>query len=202
MIKTNNHLNDQLKSLNLDADLIEILQEWEQDKKDIIRPRWQDVFLTQAYNIAQRSVDSRTKHGCLIVNESNEIVSEGYNGFMRNIDDRILPNFGSSKYDFMIHAEENAILNCARQGRSTLGCVVYLTGPPCLKCYQKMWQAGIKKIVCGHKTSKMQQNDKERKIIKILKSLSGGRMPIVFATIDLRYLEELINRIKVDENYE
>jgi dCMP deaminase len=202
MININNHLNNFLDSLPLKKDEIKILKDWEKDKKGIDKPSWNDIFLTQAYNVAQRSVDSRTKHGCLIVNSSNEIVAEGYNGFVRNIDDRILPNYGSTKYDFMIHAEENAILNCARQGKSTLGCTIYLTGPPCIKCYQKLWQAGIKKIICGHKKSKMQGNEKEEKIMKILNFLFGGKLPIIYATIDHNYLQYLIKDIETNENYE
>ena len=35
------------------------------------------------------------------------------------------------KYPFMIHAEANAIYNAVRQGKSTQGMRVYVTGKPC-----------------------------------------------------------------------
>ena len=46
------------------------------------------------------------------------------------------------------HAEENAILNCARLGIETKGTIMYMTcGMPCSKCWVKIINAGIKEIV-------------------------------------------------------
>ncbi len=47
----------------------------------------------------------------------------------------------------MIHAEANAIYNCTRLGRSTLGATAYVTGIPCGDCLQAMHQVGIKEVV-------------------------------------------------------
>ena len=46
----------------------------------------------------------------------------------------------------MIHAEANAIYNCAREGKSTLGATAYITAAPCTSCLQMLWQCGVKKI--------------------------------------------------------
>ena len=47
----------------------------------------------------------------------------------------------------MIHAEQNAIYNCTRLGKSTLGATAYITGTPCDRCLQALYQCGIKEII-------------------------------------------------------
>ena len=47
-----------------------------------------------------------------------------------------------------VHAEENAILNCARQGVSGKGAILYVNGEPCAKCATRIAQVGIIKVVC------------------------------------------------------
>lgn len=111
------------------------------------------MFLMEAHHWSKRSHDAETQCGAVIVSKDYTILSTGYNGFIREVNDNILPNIrqpdinGISKYDFMIHAEHNAILNCVRQGKSPVGSTVYITGPPCNWCLQYMWQVSIRKIV-------------------------------------------------------
>ena len=45
-----------------------------------------------------------------------------------------------------IHAEMNALLQCAKQGVSTEGATIYVTHFPCLNCTKSIIQAGIKRI--------------------------------------------------------
>jgi dCMP deaminase len=116
---------------------------------------WDFWFLIQAHIASLRSHDTRTKHGSLLVRDK-QIIATGYNGFISEIDDSTLPNHANPlKYNYFIHSELNAILNCAKQGKSTLGCVAYITGPPCTSCLQYLWQAGIRKIYHGKKKSHM-----------------------------------------------
>lgn len=110
------------------------------------RTPWDITFLRQAIEAADRSHDAETKCGCVLTKD-NTILSAGYNGFVRDIDDTVLPNCRPHKYPFMLHAEWNAILNCARQGKSTLGATCYVTTKPCFLCFQSLWQAGISRIV-------------------------------------------------------
>jgi dCMP deaminase len=46
-----------------------------------------------------------------------------------------------------IHAEENAIIQCARTGISSVGTAVYSTHLPCIKCSLRLIQAGVHKIM-------------------------------------------------------
>ena len=91
------------------------------------------------------SHDSETRCGCVLVKDKTAI-STGYNGFIRDIDDSILPRTRPDKYPFMIHAEANAIYNSVRLGRQTLNSTAYITGPPCLQCLQMLYQCGIIEI--------------------------------------------------------
>ncbi len=95
---------------------------------------------------SRSSHDEQTKCGCVLVKDKTTL-STGYNGFIRGADDDELPKVRPEKYPFMIHAEANAIYNCARLGRSTIGSTAYVTGIPCGTCLQIMYQAGIEEVV-------------------------------------------------------
>ena len=45
-----------------------------------------------------------------------------------------------------IHAEMNAVLQCAKFGIPTADAEIYVTDFPCLQCTKSLLQAGIKKI--------------------------------------------------------
>jgi dCMP deaminase len=108
--------------------------------------RWDNKFLLEATFWSRFSHDQQTKCGCVLVKDKTAL-STGYNGFIRNVDDESLPKKRPNKYPFMIHAEANAIYNCTRLGRSTLGATAYITAIPCANCLQALYQCGIKEIV-------------------------------------------------------
>lgn len=110
------------------------------------RPSWNTMFLYSALHWSKRSHDIHTKHGCVFVKDKT-IISHGYNGFIRDIPNNVLPLTRPEKDPFMIHAEQNAIFNCARNGISCQNATAYITGKPCLMCLQNMYQAGITRIV-------------------------------------------------------
>ncbi len=106
---------------------------------------WDNIFFSEAVLWSRRSHDSQTQCGCVLVKNKTSIAT-GYNGFMRDVNDRSLPTERPDKYPFMIHAEANAIYNCAREGKSTLGSRAYITAPPCTSCLQMLWQCGVHEI--------------------------------------------------------
>ena len=142
------------------------------------RPSWDNYFLELAFDVRTRSDDAQTQCGAVIVSPTKEPLAGGYNGTMRDIEDGILPNIRPDKYDWMIHAEHNAILSCARQGKSTLGATVYVTGEPCLYCYQYMWQVGIKEIVYGGNDAQMCQDEDMKLKVEIFKALTAKKLTI------------------------
>jgi dCMP deaminase len=46
-----------------------------------------------------------------------------------------------------VHAEINTILNCARNGVSTLGSTLYVGMTPCVTCAMAIIQAGIVEVI-------------------------------------------------------
>ena len=110
---------------------------------------WPEYFRAIAHTIKLKSKDWHTQIGVVIVGKDNEIVSTGYNSFPRGIDDyRLERQERPEKYFWMMHAEQNAIVNAARIGVSTKGCTMYMTcGMPCADCAKAIINAGIEKIV-------------------------------------------------------
>ena len=111
---------------------------------------WDEYFMGMAVLSSLRSKDPSTKVGAVIVNDEKKVVSIGYNGMPRHIEDKDLTwNKGEgldSKYLYVCHAELNAILN-ARNGSSLANCTVYVTLFPCNECTKALIQVGIKEVV-------------------------------------------------------
>lgn len=117
-------------------------------RKDYIG--WDEYFMGIAQLSALRSKDPSTQVGACIVDDDNKVVSIGYNGMPRGVDDEVIP-WGKgegldSKYLYVCHAEMNAILN-TRDGSHLKGCRLYVTLFPCNECAKAVIQSGIKEIV-------------------------------------------------------
>lgn len=114
------------------------------------RISWDDCFMSMAIIASKRSKDPSSQVGAVIVDNEHKVVSIGYNGMPRSLDDKDLSwnkNEGlDNKYLYVCHAEFNAILN-VRNGSSVNGCTVYVTLFPCNECAKAMIQTGIKKII-------------------------------------------------------
>ena len=109
--------------------------------------KWHRRFLDLCHSIASWSKDPSTKTGCVVVDQEGAIVSTGYNGFARGVDDsdaRYIHR--ETKYMFVVHCDTNAIYSAARRGVALLGCTMYLTGPPCNECMKGIIQAGITRV--------------------------------------------------------
>lgn len=111
---------------------------------------WDEYFMGIALLSSLRSKDPNTKVGACIVDEDNKVVSIGYNGMPRHIDEENLSwNKGEgldSKYLYVCHAEFNAILN-TRNGSALKNCILYVTLFPCNECAKAIIQVGIKEVV-------------------------------------------------------
>lgn len=107
---------------------------------------WRNYFLNLAHSVSLKSKDT-TKVGCVIVGEDNEILSTGWNGFARGVNDSNEFSYRQerpAKYDWTIHAEANAICNAARSGVRLKGATAYVTHQPCSSCADMLIQSGIK----------------------------------------------------------
>ena len=96
----------------------------------------------------QKSKDTSTKVGCLILTPDGGPVSWGYNGMCRGMDDHRPERLERpEKYFWFEHAERNAIYNAARKGIPLSGCHAYVTMFPCMDCARGLVQSGIVKVV-------------------------------------------------------
>lgn len=139
--------------------------------------KWDRRFWSACREIATWSSCLSRQIGAIIVRDRT-VVSTGYNGPPRGIPhcgreralrDETLKAFtfdpqdidacprqamgyGSGeglRYCIAGHAEENAIVNAARLGVSTLNTIMYMScGVPCKNCMIKIINAGIIEIVC------------------------------------------------------
>ena len=110
---------------------------------------WDNRFMELAEFVSQWSKDRSRKVGAAIVDSRNTIVSMGWNGMPRGVNDDVEERHARpAKYLFAAHAEANAIFNAAAIGTSTLGCTMYVTLFPCDKCAMAIIQSGIAKVVC------------------------------------------------------
>lgn len=108
---------------------------------------WDQYFMSQSLLLAQRSTCERLMVGATIVREKR-IIAGGYNGSVSGeshcIDEGCYMQEGHCVRT--IHAEMNAILQCAKFGVETRNAEIYVTHFPCLQCTKMILQAGIKKI--------------------------------------------------------
>lgn len=106
---------------------------------------WEEYFMTLALVASLKSKDPSTQVGAVIIdNKTRKLVSSGYNGFPRYIDDTQIPQTRPEKYLYVVHAELNAILHAQRD---LAGCSLYATVFPCSDCMKTIVQTGIKRIV-------------------------------------------------------
>ncbi|WP_127848908.1 ComE operon protein 2 [Lacticaseibacillus hulanensis] len=108
---------------------------------------WNEYFMIQAVLLASRSTCQRLAVGAAIVRD-RRIIAGGYNGAVSGdehcIDSGCLLRDGHCVRT--IHAEMNAVLQCAKFGVSMDGASVYVTDFPCLQCTKMLLQAGIRHI--------------------------------------------------------
>lgn len=127
--------------------------------------KWDKNFLDLAKLIGSWSKDPSTKVGAVIVDQNNRIISTGYNGFPKNVEDtqeRLVDR--EQKYDIIVHAEANALIFAKT---SLEGCTLY-TWPfqPCSRCAGLIIQSGITRVV-----SVVQSDDRWKKNFELAREL-------------------------------
>jgi len=108
---------------------------------------WDQYFMLQAVLLASRSTCKRLSVGATIVRDKR-IIAGGYNGSVAG-DEHCIDHdcyLIDGHCVRTIHAEMNAILQCARFGVSTDEAAIYVTDFPCLQCTKMLLQAGITQI--------------------------------------------------------
>lgn len=107
---------------------------------------WHTYFLDLAKMVATRSKDPNTNVGAVIVNNDKSVVETGYNGFAPGVAETDERWERPLKYEYVIHAEQNAIGRAARFGKTVAGSTIYVTHYPCRECAKMIIASGIKAV--------------------------------------------------------
>ena len=111
---------------------------------------WDEYFMGVALLASQRSKDPSTQVGACIIDGEKRILSTGYNGFPQGCSDDEFPwnrdeSLGDTKYQYVVHAELNAILNAS--GKKLSGATLYVGLFPCHECAKAIIQSGVNEII-------------------------------------------------------
>lgn len=108
---------------------------------------WDQYFMAQSHLLALRSTCTRLMVGATIVRDKR-IIAGGYNGSVSGsvhcVDEGCYVIEGHCVRT--VHAEANALLQCAKFGVPTENAEIYVTHFPCLQCCKQLIQSGIKKV--------------------------------------------------------
>ena len=132
------------------------------------RPSWDDFFKKIVLATSERSPCERLHVGCLLVKE-NRIISQGYNGFLAGCQHKSIVR--DNHEQATLHAEQNAICDCAQRGVSCSGATAYITHYPCIICTRLLLASDIKEIkyINDYKNDELVEYFCNEKCVKIKK---------------------------------
>ena len=104
---------------------------------------WDEYFKQIVLVTKNRSPCERLQVGCLLVKD-NRIISQGYNGFLPGAPHESI--IRDNHEMATVHAEQNAISDCAKRGVSCNESIAYITHYPCIHCCRLLLASGIKEI--------------------------------------------------------
>lgn len=111
------------------------------------RPTFEDIFLTFALQLAQRSTCKRLQVGTVITTlDFHKVLAIGYNGNARGLPNRCdrdeKGNCGC------LHSEENAVIHCDTPRAQEK--LVFVTHLPCVRCAKRLINLGSVRRVYYH----------------------------------------------------
>jgi dCMP deaminase len=123
--------------------------------------KYNTLYMDIARRVSDMSYAVRSKVGAVLVRDGN-ILGYGFNGtpagedncceyehydMVQRLDKPTeFVSQGLRTKDNVIHAEQNILFKCLREGKSTLGTSLYITLAPCLHCAKMIYGAGIKNV--------------------------------------------------------
>lgn len=122
----------------------------------------QRMYMRIAKAVAKSGTCDRARVGAVLV-RNGAVIGTGYNGSARgdvHCDD--VGHLMSGGHCIRtIHAEENAILNAAKNGAQVYGSTMFCTHRPCYRCIQRMINAGVASFFFDKEYGKMDKNTKD-----------------------------------------
>ena len=108
------------------------------------RPSWDNVWMSCARIISERSYDPRYKVGAIVVTEDNtQVLSVGYNGNYSGGPNKVESEKPGESG--MLHAEINALLKTDYNNPKRK--IMYVTLSPCRMCAKAIVNSGISEVV-------------------------------------------------------
>lgn len=113
-----------------------------------MQPSIDEYFMMMAVIVSLRSTCCRALVGAVLTKDGR-VLGTGYNGAPSKLEHCtdvgcLIVNNHCIR---TVHAEVNAVINCARHGVSTEGSVLYCTHFPCFDCMKMLINAGVMGIV-------------------------------------------------------
>lgn len=116
---------------------------------------WDEFYITMAWLLAQlRSKEPKTRVGCIITDSKHHILTTGYNGTPRGVDDANMVYNNDHSYPVqytkdscVIHAECNALYNFVGVSQNLQNATLYSTLFPCMDCSKAIVSHGIGRVV-------------------------------------------------------
>lgn len=117
---------------------------------------WNELFIGSAILASARSKDPHNQVGACIIDRENRILSVGYNGLPRGMNDDDFDWLSTGEVTgikknikdyYVVHAERNAILNYRGNLKDLKDSTLYVTWYPCVECAKEIIQVGIKKVI-------------------------------------------------------
>jgi dCMP deaminase len=113
-----------------------------------MRISFDEYFMRMAVLASDRATCVRLNVGAVLIKNKN-VIATGYNGSapkeVHCIEEGCLIKDGHCIRT--IHAEQNALLQCAKNGVNAQGATIYVTHQPCLHCTKSLITAGISEII-------------------------------------------------------
>ena len=158
-----------------------------------IRPTWDEYFLGLLEPLGRRGTCDRGRSGAVIVSKGNTILATGYVGAppgQPHCDEvghmmiTVVDEKGNQSQHCVrtLHAEENAILQCAKDGIKLEGAAIYCKMVPCYNCAMRIVRVGIKRVVARKRYHADQLS------MELFKS-AGVKISIVDNTVE-KYIQQ------------
>ncbi len=129
-----------------------------EEETKYVRPTWDEYFLGLLEPLSKRGTCDRGRAASVIVSQYNTILTSGYAGSppgqphcdeVGHLMKTVTHEDGHQSQHCMrtLHAEENAILQAAKDGIRLEGATIYCKMMPCYNCAMRIVRVGIKRLV-------------------------------------------------------
>lgn len=110
-----------------------------------MKENWIKNYSELTTHIANWSKCKKLQVGAVLVSEDNRVITVGVNGTLQDTCNDCEDSEGKTKFG-VYHAEENVLLECLRQGKSSKNSIMFVSHTPCIQCAKLIIGAGIKEV--------------------------------------------------------